>query len=192
MGLLGKDHWTHSESPFVSHRQRKLCKEKPSPRVPSGTSPRPGWRRLARPYRSQFPNWPTNARTPNPKNCSAQQSLSARLFPHSRLEETGGPDASPSGGPQLSLRSMQSLPGVQPEKTSFGRAPTKSCSNAYSAFERFRYFRRGARVPLDTRKLSFARQNPLAPTRLSKKPSLTARLGKSFPINSPFIGLISS
>ncbi len=35
--------------------------------------------------------------------------------------------------------------GHSGEKTVFGRAPAKSCSNAEHAFERFRYFRRGAR-----------------------------------------------
>ena len=35
-----------------------------------------------------------------------QQSLSARLFPHSRLEETGGPSPPPATGPQHSLRSF--------------------------------------------------------------------------------------
>ncbi len=34
-----------------------LCKEKPNLRVPSGTEPRPGWRRLARPIGSQLFNW---------------------------------------------------------------------------------------------------------------------------------------
>ena len=33
-----------------------LCKASSNLRVPSGTEPRPGWRRLARPYGSQFPN----------------------------------------------------------------------------------------------------------------------------------------
>ncbi len=51
------------------------------------------------------------------------QAPPSHLFPHSRLEETGGPDASPSGGPQLSLRSMRSLPGARPEKTVSVRAP---------------------------------------------------------------------
>ena len=36
--------------------------------------------------------------------------------------------------------------GHSGEKTVSARAPAKSYSNAYSAFERFRYFRRGARV----------------------------------------------
>ncbi len=35
-------------------RQRKLCKEKPNLRVPSGTAHRPGWRWLARLFESQF------------------------------------------------------------------------------------------------------------------------------------------
>ena len=68
LGLLGKAHWTHSESPFVSHRQRKLCKEKPSPRVPSGTSPRPGWRRLAHSVGVQIPSLPPNSRSPDSRN----------------------------------------------------------------------------------------------------------------------------
>ncbi len=45
--------------------------------------------------------------------------------------------------------------------------------------------------PLGTRKLGFSLQNPLAPASFQKR-SLTARLGKSFPINSSFIGVISS
>ena len=40
-GLLGKDHWSYSESSFVSRRQRKEL------RAPPSSSPRPGWRRLA-------------------------------------------------------------------------------------------------------------------------------------------------
>ncbi len=50
--LLCKDRWSHSESSFVSRRQRKEL------RAPSSSSPRPGWRRLARPVGSQFPNRP--------------------------------------------------------------------------------------------------------------------------------------
>ncbi len=55
-----------------------LCREKPSPRVPSGTEPRPGWRRLARPKGSQLSYWPPNSRAPDSKNYSAQRSLPAR------------------------------------------------------------------------------------------------------------------
>ena len=45
-----------------------LCKEKPNLRVSSGTSPRPGWRRLARPYGSQLFSWQTNSGRPAQNN----------------------------------------------------------------------------------------------------------------------------
>jgi hypothetical protein len=46
-----------------------------------------------------------------------QRLLKSKLQPFlNRDRRSRGPDASPSGGPQLSLRSMRSLPGVQPEK----------------------------------------------------------------------------
>ncbi len=50
------------------------------------------------------------------------------------------------------------------------------------------------KVPLGTRKLGFSRQSSAGGDRENAfaQRSLSARLGKSFPINSSFIGLISS
>ena len=48
-------------------------------RAPSSSSPRRGWRWLARPYGSQLLYFPPNTRAPNPRNFSAQRPLSARL-----------------------------------------------------------------------------------------------------------------
>ena len=52
-----------------------LCKASSNLRVPSGTEPRPGWRRLARLFESQFLYLPTYSRLPGPR----QRALSARL-----------------------------------------------------------------------------------------------------------------
>ena len=70
--------------PHPVSRPAELCKEKPSLRVPSGTGASRG--------AAAGPNGPKgrNCPTGRPRNCSAQQFLSARLFPHSRLVETGG------------------------------------------------------------------------------------------------------
>ncbi len=98
--------------PLASRRQRKLCKEKPSPRVPSGTSPRPGWWQLTRPGGSQFstgrptpflrkfgpspiPPRPLRglvaqaARLCESRNCPAQNSASP-FSSNSRLEKAPG------------------------------------------------------------------------------------------------------
>ena len=67
-----------------------LCGENPSFQVPSGTSPRPGWPRPARPYGVQIPNWPTNFRAPGPKNCSApplRPTVSVRALGEILLEQ---------------------------------------------------------------------------------------------------------
>ncbi len=54
---------------FAGRRQRKEL------RAPPSSSRRAGWRRLARPYGSQFPNRQTNSRLPGPK----QRAQTARL-----------------------------------------------------------------------------------------------------------------
>ncbi len=61
-------------SPLTGRRQRKLCKEKPSPRVPSGTAtvgrtPRSHPRRRAQPRLARFcPRWLRDAILPRPQS----------------------------------------------------------------------------------------------------------------------------
>ena len=69
----------------------------------------------------QNPGWSAQ-RHRRGRRCEASQLVQPQA-PASRLSPSkaaskrrGGPDASPSGGPQLSLRSMRNLPGDRPEK----------------------------------------------------------------------------
>ena len=88
-------------------RQRKLCKEKPNLRVPSGTAHRPGWRWLARLFESQLFNVPTYpqrkfvlGRTPRrPPNAVAAR-RGRRLFESRRVQPKAQP-GSHHDGPEL-------------------------------------------------------------------------------------------
>ncbi len=126
MGLLGKAHWTHSESPFVSHRQRKLCKEKPSPRVPSGTSPRPGWRRLARPYGSQLFYLQPNSRTPGLKNFIRPTVSGRAPFPTQPSRRDGRAGHLPLGRPAI-LAALERPPLAMAEKQLNQTQPLSKC-----------------------------------------------------------------
>ena len=198
MGLLGKAHWTHSESPFVSHRQRKLCKEKPSPRVPSGTSPRPGWRRLARPYGSQLFYLQPNSRTPGLKNFIRPTVSGRAPFPTQPPRRCGRAGRLPLGRDALRLL----LPASTLSETSRATDP-RNCSAPRSLTARLgRDLTMAAAATPRGRPQYAASRDEIAtsasgdrePTQPpgSAQRALTARLGKSFPINSSFIGLISS
>ena len=130
----------------AGRRQRKLCKEKPSPRVPSGTSRRRGWRRLARPYGSQFLYLPTNSRPPTEKiRPQARPPAPAPRGARCRSARENWSWLGKGRWRQLAFGQKPSRTTIFLSQTSSVRAPAKSCSNAYPAFERFRYFRRGAR-----------------------------------------------
>ncbi len=120
--------------------------------------------------------------TSRPRNCSAQQFLSARLFPHSRLVETGG-RRHPRRKAAISRLRSSDLRWRRPKNVSV-RAPAKSYSNAEHAFERFRYLRRGAR---GLRGTALRGRRPLRRAGAPKgrftghsgeKPSSSARLGE--------------
>ncbi len=64
---------SRTQNPTLRAAASGLCGENPSFRVPSGTSRRRGWRRLAHSYGVQIPYLLTNARTPGPKNRAPQQ-----------------------------------------------------------------------------------------------------------------------
>ncbi len=123
-----------------------------------------------------------------------KQSLAARLFPYSRLEETGGPSPPPATGPQHSLRSFapaQATDQKTAPPTVIDRAPWEIIPDKLIVYRLDFLLRRGARGELSLRAGTALRPRrpPLrragAPTGRSigltgEKPSLSARLGDSF------------
>ena len=80
---------------------------------------------------------------------------------HCRLAEAGGPSPPPATGPQHSLRSFapaQATDRKTAPPTVFDRAPGEIIPDKLTVYRRDFLLRRGARVPLGTRKLELARQ----------------------------------
>ena len=67
---------SRTQNPTLRAAASGLCGENPSFRVPSGTSRRRGWRRLARPVGSQFPN-----RLTKPQASDPSKTTSSHPFP---------------------------------------------------------------------------------------------------------------
>ena len=85
-------------------------------RAPSSSSRRVGWRRLARPYGSQFPNRQTNSRLPGPK----QRAQTARLG-KSCLNNVNYSNVFP---PKACRAGFLAIPcGANPAKAPKGRSP---------------------------------------------------------------------
>ncbi len=150
--------------PIAGRRQRKLCKEKPSPRVPSGTSRRAGV------AATRATLWVAVA-------------LLAAL-PSEKIR------------PRARCRSALEPGSLYPRpRTATLRVATNSTQQSQTA-RLGRVLPMAGRTPplgRDALRLLLPASTPSAHSRAPdpKQRSLSARLGKSYPINSSFIGLIS-
>ena len=172
----------------------------------------PGGRPQYAAPRAEIASSASGGRQTTPPSSSAQRSQSARLFPHSRLVETGGRRHPPAArrnvrSAHLRCRWRRPVPlgtrhGPSGRETFSVRALAEIGQNNSCCLVNLllQQSRAGRAIPTSkdcpTRAAALTPGGRCLPAlgmgHPGEKHSLSARLGKSYPINSSFIGLISS